>query len=155
MRAKMPGPSFVDALPVLNAIRDTVNLNDPQTLRTALQMYLKYCCRTGFYIGNKSLYFACRVSKDTICKWSNGTRKAHDPRFREFANLARQICAAAREQYGLEGLTNPILTIWMQKHYDGFTDTPQIMDIRHPLGDMPDADKLIKKYGYLETHGRK
>lgn len=149
MRAKMPGPSFVEALPVLDAIRETVSLDDPQTLNAALTMYINYCCRTGFYIGNKSLYYACHTSKETISKWSNGTRKAHDPRFREFANLARQICAAAREQYGIEGYTNPILTIWMQKVYDGYTDTPQPERDYNPLGDMPNAAELIRKYGGL------
>lgn len=151
MSAKMPRPSFTEALPVLDTIRQTVDLHDPQTLCNALHRYLDYCARTGFFITNKSLYYALRVSRDCICKWSNGSRKAHDPRYREFANLARQICAAAREQYGVEGQVNPILTIWHQKFYDGFADTPQPEKTYNPLGDMlPDAGEIIRKWGLAD-----
>lgn len=151
MSAKMPGPSFTEALPVLDAIRQTVDLHDPQTLHDALNMYLNYCSKTGFFISNRGLYYSCRVSRDCICKWSNGSRKAHDPRYREFANLARQVCSAAREQYGVEGQVNPILTIWHQKFYDGYRDySPDDSPITSPLGDMPNAAELIRKYGGLE-----
>lgn len=147
MTMKHCGPSFTDALPFLDQIRKTVNLNDPSTLWNALDSYLQFCCDTGFMIGNTSLYHAVGISKETASKWSKGQRKAHNPEYKRFADMAKAICACAREQYGLEGQTSYLMTIWLQKRYDGFTDSPPEEYIENPLGDLPDANKLIEKYG--------
>ena len=142
------GPAFTDALPFLDQIRKTVNLNDPSTLWSALDSYLRFCCDTGFMIGNTSLYYAVGISKETASKWSKGQRKAHNPEFKRFADMAKEICACAREQYGVEGLVNPILTIFHQKKYDGFRDDPPDDSIPIPLEDV-DIAKLERKYRSL------
>ena len=36
------------------------------------------------------------------------------------------------------------MTIWLQKRYDGFTDTPRDEEPRNPLGDLPDQQQLAK-----------
>lgn len=146
---RIKAPAFVDCLPYLDAIAAKVDHNKPETLWRALSQYIDFCSKTGMIIGNNSCYYACGISKETAAAWYRGTRRGNNPEYHRFAEMLKTICAAAREQYGLEGVVNPILTIFHQKHFDGFTDTPQIMDIRHPLGDLPDAEKLIKKYGGL------
>lgn len=148
-RTKRNHPAFLECLPYLDAIAATVDHERPQTLWCALWRYIAFCADTGMLLTNKGCYRAVACSKETIHAWSAGTRKQHDPQYKLFADLVRQICAAAREQYGLEGEVNPILTIWHQKFYDGFTDTPHEKNIPNPLGDLPDAEKLIKKYGGL------
>ena len=138
--------SFAYARLYLDEIRKTVNLDDPSTLWNALDSYLQFCCDTGFMIGNTSLYYAVGISKETASKWSKGQRKAHNPEFKRFADMAKEICAAAREQYGIEGQVNPILTIFHQKKYDGFRDDPPDDSIPMPLEDI-DIAKLERKYG--------
>lgn len=143
-------PSFVDCLPHLDAIAATVDPDRSETLWEAVSQYLAFCKNSGMLISNRTLYLALGCSKETICTWANGTRRQHNPEYRQFAIFVKQLCAAAREQYGLEGIVNPILTIFHQKAWDGFTDTPQIMDIRDPLGDLPDGKNLAKKWGMLD-----
>ena len=101
-------------------------------------------------ISNNSCYRALGLSRVTIHTWIHRTRRAHDPQYHDFAEMVKTICAAAREQYGLEGQTSPLMTIWLQKAYDGFKDVPEDEATINPLGDLPDADKLIQKYGGLE-----
>lgn len=138
----MKRQDFVDYLPYLNAIRQTVDRKDPATLWRALDMYLNLCCNKGMLISNKSLYFALGLSKATIHAWAHGLRKQHQPEYARFAALVKEVCAAAREQYGVEGQVDPILTIWHQKFYDGFTDNPPSETVHSPLGDLPDADAI-------------
>ena len=138
--------SFEYARVYLDQIRKTVDLNDPSTLWSALDSYIRFCADTGFMIGNTSLYYAVGISKETASKWSKGQRKAHNPEYKRFADMAKAICACAREQYGIEGQTSYLMTIWLQKRYDGFTDSPPEEYIENPLGDV-DIAKLERKYG--------
>ena len=133
------------------AIRREVNLDDPQTLWAALDKYMNLCVQTGMKISNGTLYFACGVSKETIKDWYLGYRRQSNPEYREFAKMAREIGAVAREQYGLEGQVNPILTIFHQKAYDHMTDLPQEEDRRDPLGEVQDPKKIAEKYKDLIT----
>ena len=149
MSFKRIGPSFTECLPYLSQIRNTVDHQKPGTLWAALDDYIGFCARTGMMISNKSLYYSVKCSKETIAKWYGRTRKQHDPQYHDFAEMCKAICAAAREQYGIEGQMNPILCIFWQKSYDGFRDDPPDEYIENPLGDLPDANKMIQKYGGL------
>ena len=149
MPYKHPGPGFMECKPYLDEIALTVDLDKPSTLWKALDDYLSFCCRTGMMISNNSCYRALGLSRVTIHTWLHRTRRQHNPEYCKFAETVKLICAAAREQYGIEGQTSPLMTIWLQKAYDGFKDDPGDEIIPNPLGDMPDANKLIQKYGGL------
>ena len=149
MPVKHPGPSFAEMLPVMDSIRNTVDLNDPATLWAAFNSYMNLCCNTGLYISNRSMYYCCGTSKETINAWYHRTRRAHDPQYHDFAEMVKTICAAAREQYGVEGQTSPLMTIWLQKAFDGFRDDPPDEAVLNPLGDI-DKDRLERLYGGLE-----
>ena len=127
-------------------IRESVNLEDPQTLWSAMDKYLSLCAMSGMKISNSFLYLACGVTKQTIGDWKFGRTRQNNPEYRKFAETCQQICSAAREQYGLEGEVNPILTIFHQKFYDGFTDTPKVEGAKDPLGEIQDPAKLAEKY---------
>lgn len=92
------------------------------------------------------MYMACGVGRNDIHHWEFGLRRQNNPEYRRFAIMCREICAAAREQYGIEGQVNPILTIFHQKYYDGFKDNPPDNAVENPLGDIEDPQKLAEKY---------
>ena len=127
-------------------IRAEVDLNNPETLWAAMSKYLQLCAMSGMKVSNSLMYLSCGVSKATISEWEHGNRKKGNPEYKKFASMCREVCAAAREQYGLEGKVNPILTIFHQKYYDGFTDIPQPQEAQDPLGEMQDARELAEKY---------
>lgn len=128
------------------AIRSTVDLDNPATLWNAMDMYINLCANTGCKISNMTMYMACGVERQTIHDWEYGLRRQNNPEYRKFAKMLRMICAAAREQYGLEGQTNPILTIFHQKFYDGLKDNPPDDAAENPLGEIEDPQKLAEKY---------
>lgn len=128
------------------AIRETVDLENPSTLFSALEQYLTLCAMSGMKISNAMLYFSCGVQKNAIYDWYHGNQRKGSPEYKRFASLVKEICSAAREQYGIEGQTNPILTIFHQKFYDGFRDDPQIDEAHDPLGESQDPQKLAEKY---------
>ena len=150
MPYKHPGPGFMECKPYIDAIAATVDIDKPETLWKALDKYLDFCCRTGMMISNNSCYRALGLTRGTIYTWIHRTRRAYNPQYHDFAEMVKTICACAREQYGLEGQTSPIMTIWLQKAYDGFKDVPEDEATLNPLGDLPDADKLLQKYGGLK-----
>lgn len=139
---------FIEHIAELDRIAETVNKDDPSTLWGAIDKYLQYCAVSGLLISNTSFYRALGISKETMHAWSHGTRKAHNPEYKEFALFVKRFCAAAREQYGIEGIVSPLMTIWLQKHYDGFTDNPPQEIERNPLGEIKDPGKIARKYGF-------
>ena len=133
------------------AIRQTVDLDNPATIWNALEQYLTLCSISGMKISNSTLYMACGVSRFDVHNWEYGLRRQNNPEYRRFALMAKEICAAAREQYGIEGQVNPILTIFHQKFYDGFKDNPAEEAAENPLGEITDPKKLAEKYKDLIT----
>ena len=132
-------------------ISKTVDREDPQTLYHAFEMYLQLCASTGMKVSNAFAHLALGVSDQIMSDWRLGNRRQNNPAYREFAMFVKQFCAAAREQYGIEGATNPILTIFHQKYYDGFVDNPGAESYADPLGEIQDPQKLAEKYKDIIT----
>lgn len=149
----LPVPQEATAVPAMIqtvlAIRASVDLDNPVTLWNAMEQYLNLCATTGMKITNGTLYMACGIGRAEIHNWEFGLRRQNNPEYRKFAVMCREICAAAREQYGIEGQTNAILTIFHQKFYDGFTDVPQKEAVKDPLGEISDPEKIAEKYADL------
>lgn len=127
-------------------IRNGVDIENPATLFNAMEQYLGLCAMSGMKISNTMLYFACNVTRTVVYDWYHGRARKGNPEYKQFASMIKDICSAAREQYGLEGQVNPILTIFHQKYYDGFRDNPQIDDVVDPMGENQDPQKLAEKY---------
>ena len=127
-------------------IRAEVNLDDPASLWEAMENYVSLCSLSGMKISNSMLYLACGVSRETISDWTTGKRRKDNPEYKKFALMCRELCGAAREQYGIEGKVNPILTIFHQKFYDGLKDAPAPDAPDDPLGEIQDPIKLAEKY---------
>jgi hypothetical protein len=149
-KALMPVPGDAAAVPnmihTILGIRQTIDLDNPATLWNGLEMYLNLCSNTGMKITNTTLYTACGIDRRTIHDWEYGLRRQNNPEYRKFAQMAKMVCAAAREQYGIEGQVNPILTIFHQKFYDGLKDNPPDEAAENPLGEITDPEKLAEKY---------
>lgn len=151
----LPTSGDPNAVPVmihtLLAIRQSVNVDDPKTIWNAMEMYISLCAQTGMKITNGTMYMAMGVGRAEIHNWKFGLRRQNNPEYRKIAETCQEICSAAREQYGIEGQTNPILTIFHQKFYDGFRDTPQDEAVENPLGEITDPEKLAEKYKDIIT----
>lgn len=127
-------------------IRAAVNLENPATLWEAMNKYVTLCSMSGMKISNSMLYLSCGISRETISDWITGKRRKDNPEYKKFALMCRELCGAAREQYGIEGKVNPILTIFHQKFYDGLKDAPAPDAPDDPLGEIQDPVKLAEKY---------
>lgn len=153
--AVVPVPDDPGAVPnmirAVLAIRQTVDLDNPATLYNAMEQYLNLCSATGMKITNQTMYMAVGVGRTEMHYWDTGQRRQNNPAYREFARLCKDICAAAREQYGIEGQVNPILTIFHQKWFDGYSDAPQQEEVKDPLGEIQDPAKLAEKYKDIIT----
>lgn len=140
------GGAVPDLIGACIAIREGVDIENPATIFTAMEQYLSLCSMSGMKISNSMMYFACNVTKTMVYDWYHGRQRKGNPEYKRFAQMVKEICSAAREQYGLEGQVNPILTIFHQKYYDGFRDNPQIDDVQDPMGENQDPQKLADKY---------
>lgn len=140
------GGAVPDLIAACLTIRQDVDIEDPASLNSALAKYLQLCSMSGMKISNSMLYFSCNVTRTMVYDWYHGRTKKANPEYKRFAAMVKEICTAAREQYGLEGQVNPILTIFHQKYYDGFREDTQTDDMRDPLGENQDPAKLAEKY---------
>lgn len=143
------GAIVANIMQTLDIARRT-NPNDIESLYSALKEYLAICMETNISVTNRSVYNALGVSEDTVRNWLHGRTHAQDPRYKEFAQLIKNVCAQYRELAGAEGKLDKTLTIWWQKAYDGFTDNPLpdksvLTDDRTPA----DPEEIAAKYKHL------
>jgi len=133
-------------LAILEISKDA-NKEDIDSLYDCVERYINFCYKYNISLTNLGCYGACGVSNQTISEWAHGrNRAARDPRYKEFAIRVRQLCGINREQMMVEGKLNPIIGIWWQKNFDGFTDKP--VDV---IDDTDDAmtlseSEIAKKY---------
>ena len=121
--------------------------NNIDTLYTCFNAYIRLCMKFDYAITNMTAYMACGVHRRDIDRWASGERRKDDPAYKEFAEMVRSVCGAARELYGVEGKVNPILTIFHEKVVDKLSDQPvPDKEDTSPLGEMKDAESLAKKY---------
>ena len=131
---------------VANIAKD-VDRNDPDSLLAAFHKYLILSAEMGQKIGNMTAYAAMGVAKSSIDEWYHGEAKGKDPRYRELAAYVKSMCAAYREQLGLDGKTHPALTIFWQRNFDGFTNEDIVrVQKEDPLGEVRDAHEIAEKY---------
>ena len=101
---------------------------------------LQYCYENDVRITNKLVYYGLGVSHDMIQEWASGISRTPD--HMRFAKKVREFCAGYREMLGANGKINPVVLVWWQKNYDGFTDRQEVVVSRaDPLGAaLPEAE---------------
>ena len=130
-------------------MRMGVDKNDVQSLYERFGKYLQYCMEKNILPNNMNAYFAIGISRSDVSRWYTG--KAGTPAHRQFAEDIKAFFSSIHEQAGLEGMTNPILTIWWQKSHDLMTDSPQqeVME-ESALGDRQNAETIAAKWKDVE-----
>ena len=116
---------FAAIVMAVNEIAKDADKNDVNSLYACLERYLKWCFEHKVNITNAGAYAACGLDRFTIKDWATGHRRADRPEFKEFALKIKQICSINREQMMADGKLNPVVGIWWQKNFDGFTDSPE------------------------------
>ena len=140
---------FAAIIMAINEISRDADLNDIDSLYSCLDRYIKWCFDHNVTITNSGAYAACGVSKQAISAWECGERHADQPEYKEFATLIRQLCGINREQMMADGKLNPIVGIWWQKNFDGFTDKPPaIADATEEERD-PTVNEIAQKYANI------
>ena len=138
---------FAAVVMAINEISKDADSSDIKSLYDCVTRYIEFCYEHGVNITNGGAYAACGVSRHTISQWAHGQKRAaNDPAYQQFAKYIQQICSVNREQMMAEGKLNPIVGIWWQKNFDGFTDHP-VAEIESGDDD-PDltATEIAEKY---------
>ena len=145
--AKHENTERLEFMVLVAEIAKGVNKKDPESLLEAFHKYLILSADHGQKIGNLTAYAAMGINKSTIDDWYHGQDRASDPRFRELAIYVKSVCAAYREQLGLDGKTHPALTIFWQRNFDGLTNEDIVrVERQDPLGEVKDARSIAEKY---------
>lgn len=139
--------AVVASVLAVREIAKQANINDPQSLMKCLQQYLYFCMENNVRITNMAAYAACGVSSMDLTNWESGRTRKNDPRYKEFAQFLRSVCAQYREQAMSENILNPVIGIWWQKQYDGMRDNLPPADISdNGLELKQDPDEIAAKY---------
>lgn len=128
----------------------TVNKENIESLYNGLQQYVALCTQCGMPMLVKTCNLALGVNSTTMTKWKNGTQRANDPRYREFAELVESVIAAGIEAAGAAGSLDKILTIYFTKAHFGYSDQPKPQVVENdPFGEKKSAAQIVEQYSNL------
>lgn len=128
----------------------TVDKENIESLYNGLQQYVALCTQCGMPMLVKTCNLALGVTGTTLTKWRNGTQRANDPRYREFAELVESVIGAGIEAAGAAGSVDRILTIWWQKAYFNMKESDGLSHEKDdPLGEKKSAKEIADKYAGL------
>lgn len=129
------------------ALGQTTDANNIESLYSSLQKYVELCTQTGMPMLVKTCNLALGVNGQTMTKWRNGTQRANDPRYKEFAELVESVIGAGIEAAGAAGSVDRILTIWWQKAYFNMKESDGVApESNDPLGEKKSASEIQAKY---------
>jgi len=141
--------AFIDYHIQLFQMGKGVNKEDVDELYLRFVRYLEYCSEHNIMPGNMAAYMAIGVTSEDIRHWASG--KKGTPRHKQFAQDVRAFFNAVHEQAPMEGLLNPILSIFWQKAYAGLSDQPQPeSEDTNPLGEQQSAEQIAAKYSEVQ-----
>ena len=127
-------------------IAKDANREDINTLYNCLRRYLEFCLEHNVRITNAGAYSACGISRNMVKEWASGLSRADRPEYKQFAIYIRSICDKYREMLMAEGKIHPVIGIWWQKNYDGFTDKPpEAIEAADEAQDLS-ASEIAQKY---------
>ena len=126
------------------------DLKDPESLLDCFHEYLRVAQEDGAMIGNLTAYAAMGITHQTADRWLYGMAHKDDPRYRELIYYVKNICAAYRENLGLEGKIHPALTIFWERNFDGLTNE-DVVRVEHTdlLGEAKSTKEIKDKYADL------
>ena len=140
---------FVEYHIEMLAMRQGVNKRDVRDLYNRFVRYIEYCRDNGIIPNNMNCYYAIGITRDDISKWKSGSLGT--PEHKEFASMVSSFFASIHEQGAIDGVLNPISSIFWQKAHDGLSDQPKIeVQLNDPLGDKRSAEDIAKAYGEVE-----
>lgn len=145
--ARLNNTERIQQMAICAEIGKKSDYNDPEKMLECFGEYLTTAEEYGWRVGNMTAYLAMGVTKSQIEEWYNGGARASDPRYKQLATYVKTVCAAYREQLGLEGAIHPALTIFWQRNYDGLTNEDIVrVEQANPLGERLDAKEIAEKY---------
>lgn len=128
----------------------TVDKDDLESLYNGLIRYVELCTQTGMPMLVKTCQLALGINHSTIARWKNGTLRANDPRYKEFAEMLDSVIGAGMEAAAAAGSIDRVLTIWWQKsHFNMVEGTGATEEKGDPLGQRVSGEDIIKKYSNL------
>lgn len=126
-------------------MRQGVNKQDVGDLYRRFIEYLKYCSERNIMPNNMNAYFAIGINRQELSNWYTG--KSGSPEHRKFAEDIKAFFSSIHEQGAIDGLINPILTIWWQKAYDNMIEAQKVEQVEEtPLGERQTAEQIAAKW---------
>jgi len=130
-------------------MRQGVDKRNVYDLYQRLGNYLQYCSEHQIMPNNMNAYFAIGINKTDISMWYSG--KSGTPEHRKFAEDIKALFSSIHEQGAVDGLINPILTIWWQKAYDNMIEAQKVEQVEEtPLGEKQSAEAIAAKWSEID-----
>ena len=129
-------------------MREGVNKKDVPDLYQRFYRYLAYCAERGIIPNNMNAYLAIGINREDIRSWCAGERGTPD--HKQFANDVKDFFASIHEQGAVDGMMNPISSIFWQKAHDGMIEASKLEVVNdNPLGERKSAEEIAKTYSDL------
>lgn len=140
--------AFVNYHMDMMAMRQGVDKKNVPDLYNRFYIYLRYCAEHGIIPNNMNAYYAIGIFREEVSMWKHGVKGT--PEHRKFAEDISAFFASIHEQGAIDGMFNPISSIFWQKAYDGLSDQPKIeVSLNNPLGETRSSEEIAKAYDDL------
>lgn len=132
----------------MTKMRIGVNKRDVPDLYCRFGRYLEYCAIHNVIPSNSNCYYALGINKFDISHWKHGDGTAEQ---KKFAEDLSDFFASVHEQGALDGLVNPIYSMWLQKAHDNMIEASKVdTPTDDPYGTKQSAEEIVDKYAGIE-----
>lgn len=123
--------------------------NDVEGLYTKFGNYLTYCAEHAIVPSSAACYYAIGLSRERMFRWKSGS--SGTPEQRQFAQDVHAFLASVHEQGAVDGIVNPIYSMWLQKAYDGMVEAEKAnLPPETHEEDKATAEEIQAKYAGIE-----
>lgn len=132
----------------MTKMRIGVNKRDVPDLYRRFGEYLEYCAIHNVIPSNSNCYYALGINRFDISHWNSGDGTVEQKRFAEDITA---FFASVHEQGALDGLVNPIYSMWLQKAHDSMIEASKVdAPVDDPYGTKQSAEDIASKYAGVE-----
>jgi hypothetical protein len=121
------------ALQVFNKFRqlEPCRKDRPEMVKERLDMYFAVCSQSDLMPSVESMCLALGISRVSAFKWEKDTTCESG----RLISRAKDICNAMLTQSAMNGSTNVVYAIWLQKNNAGYLDAAQKIEISNVSDD--------------------
>jgi hypothetical protein len=115
-------------LQALNELRrlPPVHKGDLKEIESRIDYYFQTCAENQFTPTCEGLTLTLGITRQAVNKWENDGSESG-----KLVLRAKSLINTLLSQSAVDGKLSPVYLIWAQKNWYGYSDSPQVVEVKH------------------------